>query len=233
MRRAALPQVDLDGVGAPRAALRAGDDEVESEASEDALACEPAADLRGFAADARRVGLVRGEPAAEVALTADPAEQLVVRREQLERAQRGHPQLHAGAADLVGDDALFHDPALLGELLQEHGVGQALQLEGHGREQAAHGVPFVRRARRREPRQVEVRVPGPRHALVELDHHAAQGRVLAAHRDDGFDERVLAVEVLPARGVRDALLAEEAAAAALRAERDERRIAAVHRDAEP
>ena len=54
MRRAALAQVDLDGVGLPRPPVRARHDEVEREAAEHALLRETLADLRRLAADGRR-----------------------------------------------------------------------------------------------------------------------------------------------------------------------------------
>ena len=116
MRRAALPQVDLDGVGPPLAPARARDDEVEGEAPEHPLAGEPCADLLGVAADLDRVAGVGREPAADVRLPARAAQELVVRREDLDLAERRHAQLDAGAAELVADEPLLDDAASPGQL---------------------------------------------------------------------------------------------------------------------
>src|SRR5262249_37396118 len=138
VRGAALAEVDLDRVGLPGPAAVAGDDEVEGEAAEDALLREPAPDLRGLAADERRGGLVRGEPAPEVGLPRLAAEHLVVRREQLHLAERRHAELDARAPDLARLDPLLDDALLLRELLEEARVGERGHLEAHVREERAH-----------------------------------------------------------------------------------------------
>ena len=101
VRRAALAQVQLDRVGGPTSPFVA--DVTKSSAKRPITPSrgEPLADLRRLARDHGRVVRVGGEAAAEVALPARPAEQLVVRRQQLELAERRDPQLDARAPELL------------------------------------------------------------------------------------------------------------------------------------
>ncbi len=115
MRRPALAKVELDRVRVP-AALAANGDEVDREAADHALTRQPLADLRRLPRDRGGVGGIGREATAEVALPARAAEQLVVRREHLERAERRHPHLDARAAELLAGDSLLDDPAALGEI---------------------------------------------------------------------------------------------------------------------
>ena len=114
MRRAALAQVELDRVRSPSAVARRGRRRSRSRT----VPARPARASRApiFAAsrgDLARVGDVGGEAAAEIALPARAAEQLVVRREQLDVAERRHPQLHARAAEAPSPrDPLLDDAAL-------------------------------------------------------------------------------------------------------------------------
>src|SRR5690242_17610351 len=114
MGRPALPQVELDRVGTPLLAASgviACDDEVDGEAPEHTLASQVLGDPARLAADLPGVTERRWKPAADVALPAGTAEQLVVRGEQLDLAERGHAELHARAVDLGAGDALLDDSA--------------------------------------------------------------------------------------------------------------------------
>src|SRR5439155_24310958 len=106
-----------DRVWDPPTVLSDGD-KIEREAPEHALFREPVADLRRLRSDHRRVPGVGREAAAHERLPARPAEQLVVRREQLDLAQRRYPQLDARAPELVTRDQLLDDAAGRPELRQ-------------------------------------------------------------------------------------------------------------------
>ena len=111
MRGAALAQVELDRVRRPRAVLVSDDDEVDGEPAEHAEPGQPLGDRCGVLGDHPGVGGVGREDAAQVALPAGSAEQLVVRREQLDRAVRQRAELDARAAQLFAEQSLLDDAA--------------------------------------------------------------------------------------------------------------------------
>ena len=85
------------GVQGPSAVSRV-DDEVDGEASKCAFRGEPPPDLRGLGADRTGVAEVGRKPASEVLLSGGTAEHLVMRRQQLNVAQRRDSHLDAGAS---------------------------------------------------------------------------------------------------------------------------------------
>ena len=99
--RPALAQVELDRVRRPLAVGAPHHDEVDREPAQRALAREPLPDQLGVAGDQPGVLRRRREHAAQVALPAGAAQQLVVGREQLDLASGQHPQLDARAASSV------------------------------------------------------------------------------------------------------------------------------------
>ena len=81
VRCPALSQIHLDGVGLPSFLVGTDDDEIDREAAEDPFLGKPSPDLLGFAGDHGCVFRIGREPAAKIALSAGPAEQLIVRRQ--------------------------------------------------------------------------------------------------------------------------------------------------------
>ena len=158
-------------------------DEVDGEPAEDALAREDLADplrLRGDEPGVRGVG---GEAAPEVGLAGRPAEHLVVRREHLDLAQRGHPQLHARAAQLVADDPLLDDAAALVELGEEGAERRSWCPPGScPSTREATAARSCGAAGAGQVREVDHRVSGAGHALVELDHRRGRRGAAAAVR---------------------------------------------------
>ena len=116
MGGAALAEVELDRVCGPVAGGIPDDDEVDREPTEHAFPRKAFADRHGRLADQSRVGRVSGKQAAQIALAAGSTEQLIMRRQQFDPAAREHPQLHAGAEELLADDPLLDDAAILLEL---------------------------------------------------------------------------------------------------------------------
>src|SRR5262249_52985583 len=148
VRRSTLPEVELDRVRIPRS-VTPHRDEVDCEAPEHALTRESLADLDRLADDCRRIRLVGGEAASEVALAARSAQQLVMSGENLEPAERRDPELHARAAELVADDPLLDNSTSALELVDVVLVGRTRKLELHGAES-----PFDL-GRRLSPAQVD------------------------------------------------------------------------------
>ena len=182
--------------------------------------------------DLRRVLGVRREHAAEVRLAAQPAEQLVVRREELDLAERRDPQLHAGALEVLALDALLDHAAALQELGDIARVRRVQQLELHLLHRAEDRFLLAVGARSGHVGEVDEGVALAGHTLVQLDEHLTDRWLAGAHVGDGVDRVVDRREVLDAERVGDTFLEEQLAAAALRAEMEVTRIGAVHRDAE-
>ena len=143
--------------------------EVDGEAPEDALP-RPAARRSAIAglADQARVRRIGRERAAEVALAARAAEELIVGRQQLDAAVRARPQLHAGAEQLLADDPLLDDAAVALELGDVRVERHVLRLELHRPDALARSPP--RRSGSGsvgDAVEVDQRVAGARDALVE------------------------------------------------------------------
>jgi hypothetical protein len=110
MRSAASTKVELDRIRPPGTVRGLTcDDEVDGEASKCAFRGEPSRDLYGFGADRTGVSEVCRKSASQVFLPAGAAEHLVVRRKQLNVAQRSHPQLDARASQLCAGEPFFDD----------------------------------------------------------------------------------------------------------------------------
>ena len=90
--------------------------EVECEPAERALSGQPFADGDGRLADQPRIGGIGGEDAAEVALPAGTAQQLIMSGQQFQTPIWKYPELDARAEQLLTDDPLLDDPAVLLEL---------------------------------------------------------------------------------------------------------------------
>src|SRR5262249_19189413 len=148
MRGSPLAQVDLYRVRPPLAFAATDYDEVHRKAAKNAFAREAIADLPRLGRDQARVLGVRREDAAEVALAAGPAQELIMGREQLYLAGRRHAQLNAGAAKFGSADALLDHAAHLLQLLEVGLELQALDLEDHLAGTALEVRPLRRRARR-------------------------------------------------------------------------------------
>ena len=130
MRCATLAKVELDGERGPRTVDVTDRDEVDSKAADDTFTSQTFTDHSCLGADRRRICNVSGESATQIALSARPAEDLVVGRQQLDLPCRRHPQLHARATKLQADDAFLDDACARGELVEvclESGV-PALEL---------------------------------------------------------------------------------------------------------
>jgi hypothetical protein len=230
--RAAFAQVDLDRIRGPDAVRRAHHHKVHGEAPEHALAREPRAELARLATDQRRIGRVGREAAAEVELAGRPAEQLVVRRQQLHVAERRDAQLHARAADLLADDALLDDPAALLELGGVALQGDVRCLEAHLLHARGERAGLTGRARGRQALEVDHRVALARDRLVQLDHRLADARPRLAQAGQRLDHRLDRPQVLAADRVGHADLGEQAPAAGLGAEREEPGVGAEERNAQ-
>src|SRR5947209_15317626 len=110
---AALAQVDLDREWRPPPLMVADHHEVDREAAEHTLPGETVADLGRLPADRVRVTEVRWEPTAKVALTAGPSEQLIVRGEHLDLAERRDAKLDTRATELRAVETLLDDASAL------------------------------------------------------------------------------------------------------------------------
>ena len=218
------------GVHSPLVA--ADHDEVDREPAQRALVGQPPPDRLGVLGDRPGVLRRRRERAAQVALPARAAEQLVVRRQQLDRAAGQDPQLDAGAADLLAGDPLLDDPRALLELGEVDLERRRRRLQLHAPQPVQDGGPLVRGPGCGQTRQPHDRVALPGDALVELDDGAVHRGPLGPHPDHGVDHVVEGAQVLHTQRMRDADLGEHPAAAGLGAERREPRIGAVHRDPE-
>ena len=221
MRRAALAQVDLDRVRRPRAPgrSRTTTKSTANRPSTPSLASRAPIVAR-LAADRPRVAEVGREPAAKVALAARSAEQLVMRRKQLDLAERRHPQLDAGAAKLGAvqtllDDAAALVPASLGRPHTDSGCSNAIA--STRRRSCAELIGGAVEPGR--PRRSTSALPSPGDPLVELDDRVGHARPGRAHVSERRHDVVQIAHVLIAERVRDAVLREQPPAAGLRAER--------------
>ena len=122
VRRAALAQVQLDRVGAPEAAVARDTKSIAQRPITPRASSAPTDP--GDRRDLARVPGLGREAAAEVALPARAAEQLVVRRHDLDLAVRRDVELHARAAHVGAGDALLDDAADLAEPLEVAVDGQ-------------------------------------------------------------------------------------------------------------
>ena len=163
---------------------------------------------------------IGGEVAAEVRLPVRAAEDLVVRRHDVDLARRAHPQLNARAAEVVAVDALLDDPALLVEEREVLLDVDLLVLELDRRANVA---------RRRV--EVEQRVAEPAHALVELER-LAPGRQGCARGAPERAGQVAGASDVETDRVLDVLVREHLPASGLRPEPAEGRVAAVDRELE-
>lgn len=157
MRRAAAPQVDLDGLNAPPV-LIPHCDEVHRGTAQHPFAGQPPPHLEPFCGERRRVFGRGREVAPEVGLAVWTAEDLVVRGENVHLPGGAHAQLHARAPKVRAFDALLHDPALLVEGVEVvvGGCLRVLQLE--------RSPEIVVRAP-----EIELRVPETAQPAVQLD----------------------------------------------------------------
>ena len=71
----------LNGVGTAKLLVGTDDDEIDREAAKDPFLGKPSPDLLSFAGDHGCVFRIGREPAAKIALSAGPAEQLIVSRQ--------------------------------------------------------------------------------------------------------------------------------------------------------
>src|SRR5215210_4714706 len=109
-------KVELDRVGRPAARLVLDHDKVDCEPPKSAGRCQPIADpLRRFT-DKSGVRRVSREQAAEVALSAGAAKKLIMSRQQLHAPVGTCPELHTRTTQLLADDPLLDDAAILFEL---------------------------------------------------------------------------------------------------------------------
>ena len=194
--------------------------------------CEAPAHFQRFAHDRRPILRARGKLAAEIGLTAGPAEHLIVGRQRFDLAERRHSQLSAGTPKIAAGDQFLDDAARLGELVGVAVPRHLGRFELHRLHALHHAVFLCRIARRRRRRQVDVGVPEARHALIEFRDHLLDRRFLFPHRDDRVDEIVRGMEILDAERIRDALFPEHLPRSALGAEMEGLRIGAVHRNAQ-
>ena len=174
-----------------------------------------------------------GKRAAEVALAAGAAEQLVVRGQELDRAVGPGPQLHARAEQLLADDALLHDPAVGREL--------GRRTRRRARPCASSCMPRTRSAiaARRSgtgrsviPSRSTSALPAPDTPSLSFTMTWRMVGRTVSRSTIAVDDLVEAVQVLGAERVGHSDLAEEPPAAGLAAELGEARVGAVHRDAE-
>ena len=229
MGGAALAEVELDRVGLPLAGVVLHGHEVDREATQHALVGQAPPDGQGGLGDLAGVRRIGGEHAPEVLLPAGPAEQLVVGRQQLDRAVGQDPHLHARAGQRRAGDALLHDAAELLERDQEVARREVGRLGLQARGGAAHGAP-PRRPGAGAPRSTSA-LPDPDTPSLILTITSARPAA-GPHPGHGPDEVVQGREVLGPHGRPDAHLVEQPAAARLAAERCEPRVRAVDRDAE-
>ena len=218
--RAAVPQVDLDGVRGPASVLAHGD-EVDREAADHARVAQVLGDRATVPADLHGVPGVGRKPAADVDLPARAAEDLVVGREHLDLAVGTHAYLHARAAEVLAGDPLLGDRAALGDELVELVGGDARVLE---RDRA--------RGRLTAGAERDDAVPEPAHAVVELDDHLPARWPAGADLLDRPDHVAQPAKLLEAQRQRHTDVGEEMPAARLGAEAREVRVGAVDGDAE-
>ena len=123
------------GVQAPLVVLY--DNEIHREPAEHAERREMPSDHHRGLGDARGVGGVGREHAAEVLLTALAAEQLVVGGQQFDRAVGQRPHLDAGTGQRDSGDPLLDDAAVLLERGQVGLDGQLFGLQLHAEQALA------------------------------------------------------------------------------------------------
>ena len=223
----AHPEVDLQGGEAPvRLPFVAPDQEVHREPADHAVAGQHGADAVRGLGDLHAVVLVGGKAAAQERLAARPAEDLVVGGDGDHLAAGADPELRRGRRLLGRLDELLHDPAHAREL----GEVDLGDLGGEGELEVVHGV--LHRRARVLLGIAEKRVALAGEAVVQLDHRALDPRPALAQLDQRALHVVFGAQVFQALGHRDARLAEDLAAARLRAQVDEVRIHAVQGDAE-
>ena len=155
-------------------------------------------------------------------------------RQQLDAAVGRHPELNAGAAQLLADDALLDDPAVLRRAWRRTRrsatSGASNCIRSHP---APDLVALLGGARRGQRREIDQRVAGARDALVELDDHLRQSSdARDASRRSRRRPRRGVCRSSSAERIWHPHLGEQPPAAGLGAEVDEPRIGAVHRDAE-
>jgi hypothetical protein len=231
MRRPTLAQVELDRVQVP-GAVPANRHEVEGEPPDNPLRRQTVTDLRGLPSDRRRVPLVGGEPRPHVALAARTAQDLVVGGQELHLAERGHPELDAGAAELPAGDPLLHDPSAFSELARVLVRGHVLELEPHVPDAVPERLDLPPGSGLGQAGEVHDRVALAGDALVELHHRLGHLGSPGPHPGQGPDNFVDAPQVLEPDRVGHALLGEQAPAAALGAQREVLGVRSVHGDPE-
>ena len=181
--------------------------------------------------DLARVGRIGRKRAGLEDLARGPAEDLVVRRDDLEVAERRDAQLHGRRSHSIARDPLLDDAARLRDLRREaipaHVARLERKIEWHVRVDPAALVA------RRAARVGEHRVALARKAVVELQRGTRQRRVARLELGKRLDHVLDAAEVLPSVRQRDTRFAKRRAAPALATQVLQRRIATVERDAEP
>ena len=183
--------------------------------------------------DQLRVGGVGREDAAQIALPARAAEQLVVGREQLDHAAGQDAQLDAGAAQLVARRCAPR------RCRRPRRTSRGRRRTASSRTRAASpraarrtAVPLVGRSRRGRPARSTRALPCSGDALVELDDRPGASRALGAHlaRSRRRSRRGCAG---PRRRAGTARRPRRTAAGSRScAEVGQPRVGAVHRDAE-
>ena len=153
-------------------------------------------------------------------------------REQLDDAERGHPQLDARAAQLFAGDPLLDDAGPLRQPVEEHREVRLLALEGHAHDAVAQGVALGGVAAGGQAHEVDLGVAGAGHALVELDHGGGRSGTRGPQSGEGGHDVVDGPDVVDPHGVRDPRRGKRLAGAGLRAEGDVAGVGAVHGYAE-
>ena len=200
VRRAALAQVDLDGVRRPSAARLAHDDEVDREAPEDAFAREPLADLRRLDGDqpgVREVGGEHGSRGSSARSGRRGAGRASRGSRPRRAASRGAGRSGCAAPTPVMRSSTMPPPAAS---VRRYSATSVLRLSSSSCSDAgAQGRRLVGGAGSGQPAQVDDRVAPARHAVVVLDDRLRDRGLRRAHPLQRLDHAVDVGDVLPAR----------------------------------
>jgi hypothetical protein len=119
--------------------------------------------------DDRRIRAVGGEATARELLAAAPVKDLVVRREQLDRAGRRDLELDARAAEPTSGDPLFHDATLCGQLAQVGGRGDPVHVGDQALKALEDQRALAARAGSGQAGQIDDGVSLAGYRMIELD----------------------------------------------------------------
>src|SRR6266545_773358 len=227
MRRPTDSEVDLEGEYFPRLRpRRTADEEIHAEPAHDAACRKRLADPPPRLRNLPPIAFLRGEPAAEIHLCRQSAQELVVRGNENDPSVRIDPELAARRARLLSFQKLLDDPAHRPDLFQVRGGGLRGNRKRHPAQRVGKRRPTVLL------RKVKEGVAFARKTLLQLDDGFADSRSLFSQRLESLDDVELRAQILESFRKRNARFAEDLAAPGLRSEVLQIRIDSVQRNSE-